>query len=99
MKPVAQEILNAIDKAIPFVGRSSGGDMGSATVVVELGPETLRVLSEVQADLKRIADHFDPQPADIVGTPYLEDKRGNPQGLPRSRQRQWTAVEVLPSPD
>jgi hypothetical protein len=44
--------------------------------VVEFGPETLRVLLEVQADLKRIADHFDPQPADVVGTPYLADKLG-----------------------
>ena len=76
MQPVAQEILNAVDKIVPFVGRSSGGDMGSTTVVVELGAETLRVLAELQADLKRIADHFDPQPADIVGTPYLADKLG-----------------------
>ena len=44
--------------------------------IVELGAETLRVLAEVQADLKRIADHFDPQPADIVGTPYLANKLG-----------------------
>jgi hypothetical protein len=76
MQPVAQEILNAVDKVVPFVGRSSGGGTGSATVVVELGQETLRVLLEVQADLKRIADHFDPQPADIVGTPYLATKLG-----------------------
>jgi len=76
MQPVAQEILNAIDRAIPFVGRSSGGGTGSATVVVELGQEALRVLLEVQADLKRIADHLDPQPADVVGTPYLANKLG-----------------------
>ena len=50
--------------------------MGSATVVVELGRETLQVLAEVQADLKRIADHFDPQPSDVVGTPYLANKLG-----------------------
>ena len=74
MNPVTQEILNAVDKAIPFVGRSSGGGTGSTTVVVELGRETLRVLAEIGADLKRIADHFDPQPADIVGTPYLANK-------------------------
>ena len=53
----------------PLKGISSSG-------VVELGEETLRVLLEVQAELKRIADHFDPQPADIVGTPYLANKLG-----------------------
>ena len=46
------------------------------TVVVELGPEAHRVMAEAQADLKRLADHFDPQPADIVGTPYLASKLG-----------------------
>ena len=76
MQPGAQEILNAIDRAIPFAGRSSGDGTGSVAVVVELGPETLRLLSEVQADLRRIADHVDPQPADIVGTPYLANKLG-----------------------
>ena len=76
MNPGAQEILNAVEEIVPFVGRSSGGGTGTATVVVELGEQTLRVLLEVQADLKRIADHFDPQPADIVGTPYLANKLG-----------------------
>ena len=76
MQPAAQEILNAVDKIVPFAGRSSGGGTGSTTVVVELGQETLRVLAEVQADLRRIADHFDPQPADVVGTPYLANKLG-----------------------
>ena len=76
MNPAIQEILNAVDKIVPFAGRLSGGGTGSATVVVELGAETLRVLLEVQAELKRIADHFDPQPADVVGTPYLANKLG-----------------------
>jgi hypothetical protein len=35
-----------------------------------------RIPEEVQTDLKRIADHFDPQPADIVGTAYLANKLG-----------------------
>jgi hypothetical protein len=43
MNPVSQEILNAVDKFVPFVGRSSGGGTGSSTVVVELGQEMLRV--------------------------------------------------------
>ncbi len=49
MNPVAQEILNAVDKIVPFAGRLGGGDTGSATVVVELGQETLRVFAEIQA--------------------------------------------------
>ena len=44
--------------------------------VVELGAETLRVLAEVQADLKRIADHFDPLPPDIVDTPFIAHRLG-----------------------
>ena len=47
MQPGAQEILNAVDRAIPFVGRSSGGGTGSATVVVELGQETLKRLDRL----------------------------------------------------
>jgi hypothetical protein len=46
--------------------------LGSLTIVVELGPETQRVL----ADLKRIADHFDPPPSDIVDTPYIANRLG-----------------------
>ena len=46
------------------------------TVVVELGQQALRVLAEIQADIKRLADHFNPQPADIVGTPYLANQLG-----------------------
>jgi hypothetical protein len=76
MQPVAQEILKAAAEIVPFVGRSSGGNTGSVTVVVELGAETLRALAEVHTDLKRIADHFDPQPADIVGTTYVANKLG-----------------------
>ena len=51
MQPVAQEILNAVDKTVPFVGRSSGGGMGSATVVVELGQETLERLDRLLSSL------------------------------------------------
>jgi len=50
--------------------------LGSLTIIVELGPGSQRVIAEVQADLKRLADHFAPQPADIVGTPYLASKLG-----------------------
>lgn len=76
MKPLAQEILNAVDKIVPFTGRSSGSGSNAVTVVVELGPETLRVLAEVHADLKRIADHFDPQPPDVVDTPFIARRLG-----------------------
>ena len=113
MNPVAQEILNAVDKIVPFAGRSSGGGTGSATVVVELGagdatgacgspsrPEThcrsfrsatgrhrRHALLGEQAGLHLNLDRPDGA------------ERGNPQGLPRSWQRQWAAMEVLPSPD
>jgi len=50
--------------------------LGSLTVVVVFGPETERVLAEVQADLKRLADHFDPPPSDIVDTPYIAHRLG-----------------------
>jgi hypothetical protein len=32
------------------------------------------VLQEIHADQQRIADHFDPPPADIVGTDYIAKK-------------------------
>lgn len=44
------------------------------TMVVEIGPETRQVLAGIEAALKRIADHFDPQPPEVVGTPYLADR-------------------------
>ena len=31
MNPVAQELLNAVEKTIPFAGRLGGGDKGSVT--------------------------------------------------------------------
>lgn len=33
-------------------------------------------LENVQAQLLRIADHFDPPPPDKVGTPYIADRLG-----------------------
>ena len=36
----------------------------------------LEVLSHLALQLNRIADHFDPPPPDIVGTPYVADKLG-----------------------
>ena len=33
-------------------------------------------MAEVQADLKRLADHFDPPPSDIVDTPYIAHRLG-----------------------
>lgn len=48
----------------------------SATVVVDLGPEALRLLAAVLVELGRIADHFDPPPSDIVDTPYIARRLG-----------------------
>ena len=50
--------------------------LGSLTVIVELGPENQRVLAEAETHLRRIADHFDPPPSDIVDTPYIADRLG-----------------------
>jgi hypothetical protein len=79
MNPVAQDISNAIAQATPVVGQSECAQTGSEirrVTIVEIGPETRRVLAEIEADLKRLADHFDPQPSDVVGTPYLADRLG-----------------------
>jgi hypothetical protein len=45
-------------------------------VVFELGPQTLRLLAEIGADIKRLADHFAPAPSDIIGTPHLANRLG-----------------------
>ena len=76
MKPLSQEITNAIERAAPLLGQPVRSHGGSVTVVMELGPETLGMLAAVQADLKRLADHFDPQPPDIIGTSFLAAKLG-----------------------
>ena len=80
MDPVAQDISNAIAQTPPVVGQTACAQTGSEIrrmrIVVEFGLDTRRVLSEIAADLKRIADHFDPQPPDVVGTPYLANKLG-----------------------
>jgi hypothetical protein len=36
----------------------------------------LALLSQMSFQLGRIADHFDPPPPDIVGTPYVANKLG-----------------------
>lgn len=52
MTPVVHERLNAVGKTVPFLGRSSGGGVGSASVVVELGRETLKRLDRLLAVLE-----------------------------------------------
>ena len=52
MKPVAHEMPTAVGKIVPFLGRSSGDGMGSETVVVELGQETLKRLDRLLAVLE-----------------------------------------------
>ena len=38
--------------------------------------ELVDVLRQTEAHLARLADHFDPLPPDIVGTPYVAAKPG-----------------------
>jgi Helix-turn-helix domain len=38
--------------------------------------DLLGLLSQIANQLGRIADHFDPPPPDIVGTPYVATKLG-----------------------
>jgi hypothetical protein len=76
MNPVSQEITTDIGRAIPAIGQFPPSGNGTVTVVVEFGQEALRLLAEQQADLRRIADHFDPPPPDIVDTPYIAAKLG-----------------------
>jgi predicted DNA-binding transcriptional regulator AlpA len=38
--------------------------------------ELVAVLRQTEVHLSRLADHFDPPPPDIVGTPYVADKLG-----------------------
>ena len=40
----------------------------------EFSPTIVDVLASIANDLRRIADHFDPPPPDIVDTPYLARK-------------------------
>ncbi len=80
MNPVIQEISNAVTQAIPVIGQSARvpteNEIRPVPVVVEIGPETRRVLAAIEADLKRLADHFDPPPPDIIGTPHLANRLG-----------------------
>lgn len=68
---------NSTGQATPLLGQPDCPQTsGSVTVTVELGPQTRRILAGVHADLRRLADHFDPQPPDVVGTPYLANRLG-----------------------
>ncbi len=58
--------------------RSPGGEMTDGTRAIETGAEAMPVLERfvaalegIQAEQKRIADHFDPPPPDVVGTDYV----------------------------
>ena len=55
--------------------------LGSLTIIVELGPESQRVLAEAETHLKRLADHFDPPPSDIVDTPYIAHRLVHPNRI------------------
>jgi hypothetical protein len=85
--PPAEEILDAaVDAQRDTSGQSSLTNclhalleairLGSLTVVVELGPKSQRALAEAETHLRRLADHFDPPPSDIVDTPYIAHRLG-----------------------
>lgn len=42
----------------------------------EFSPAIVEVLAGIANDLKRIADHFDPPPPEIVDTPYIAERLG-----------------------
>ena len=42
----------------------------------ESSPAIVEVLASIANDLRRIADHFDPPPSDIVDSPYLARQLG-----------------------
>jgi predicted DNA-binding transcriptional regulator AlpA len=46
--------------------------MSAADILREL----VEVHRKIEAHLSRLADHFDPPPPDIVGTPYVAHKLG-----------------------
>ena len=69
MKKLAQEISTTRGQE-----SASGDGNSSVTVVVELGPKTRQVLSDIQGNLHRLADQFAPTPSDIVDTPYVAKK-------------------------
>ena len=66
MNPSTQ-VLNANGQTASFAGPQD---------VSETSPAILEVLAGIANDLKRIADHFDPPPPDIVDTPYIADRLG-----------------------
>ena len=58
--------------------RSPGVEMSDGSTAIETSAEATRVLElfvaaleGIQAEQKRIADHFDPPPPDVVGTDYV----------------------------
>ena len=56
----------------------------SGTVSASVLEHVAIVLDKIGDDHQRIADHFDPQPADVVGTPYLaKNSPARPPGLLR----------------
>jgi len=52
----------------PFDQRDSGLDVSLARIA--------KAIECIQVQVARIADHFDPPPADKVGTPYIAQRLG-----------------------
>ena len=57
----------SIEKTVLALGPSPCPQDGSGIVAV---------LANIASDLRRIADHFDPPPPDIVDTPYIAGRLG-----------------------
>jgi excisionase family DNA binding protein len=83
MNPVAQEILKAANEIVPFAGRSNGGGMGSATVVVELGHETLKRLDRLLAVLEHGVSEGESHQVKGLTQPLTLTSDDTPSGLPQ----------------
>jgi hypothetical protein len=42
----------------------------------EFSPAIVEVLARIADDIRRLADHFDPPPNDIVDSPYIAERQG-----------------------
>ncbi len=67
MNNPSTQILNAIRQTAPIAGQQDRN---------EVSPAIVEVLGNIANHLRRIADHFDPAPPDIVDTPYIAKRLG-----------------------
>ena len=69
-----------MDQAVRLLS-SRRNEMTAGVPSIETGAEAMRVferfvaaLEGIQAEQRRIADHFDPPPPDVVGTDYVAER-------------------------